>query len=117
MADIDESDTIDPEDFSHQTESGEMKTMFEQKLIKALADLNSFNKIDFSTKNIAEPGAVVSTEIFHFLLGFPCLPLEFENKKIVGISKDSSFYPFLIGKKNGDQFKVNGIDYTILEIN
>lgn len=116
MADIDESDTIDPEDFSHQTESGELKVLFEQKLRKAQADLDAINKIDFSEKKSAETGAIVSTEKFNFFLGLAMVPFEFENKKIVGVSTESSIFPVIQGKKIGDTFAHSDNQYTIIEI-
>ena len=116
MSDIDETDTIDPEDFSHQTEAGELKIVFEQKLKKAQADLEVLRKIDFSPKKTAESGAILTTENFHFLLGFASIPFDFENKKIVGISIDSPIYSFMKGKAKGDKFSYSSNNYQILNI-
>ena len=38
MVDVDESDTIDPEDLSHQSESAESEHIFKQQLSKAKID-------------------------------------------------------------------------------
>ena len=116
MSDLDETDTLDPEDFSHQTEAGELKTVFEQKLSKAQADLEVLRKIDFSKKNIAESGALITTEKFHFFLGVATIPFDFENKKIVGISIDSPIYSFMKGKAKGDRFSYSSNNYQILNI-
>ena len=116
MSDLDETDTLDPEDFSHQTEAGELKTVFEQKLSKAQADLEILRKIDFSPKKNAEPGALITTENFHFFLGFATIPFDFENKKIVGISIDSPIYRFIKGKEKGDTFSYSYNNYQILNI-
>jgi transcription elongation factor GreA len=117
MIDIDENDTIDPEDLSHQTESAELKHLFDQQLIKAEGELESLKRIDFSKKDIAIPGAVVSTESFHFLLGYAAIPFEFEGKRIVGVSVDSPIYPEIRGKKVGDAFSYSNTSYTIKDIN
>jgi hypothetical protein len=117
MVDIDESDTIDPEDLSHQTESAELKHLFDQQMIKAEGELESLKRIDFSKKDIAIPGAVVSTESFHFLLGYAAIPFEFEGKRIVGVSVDSPIYPEIRGKKVGDTFSYSNTSYTIKDIN
>lgn len=116
-ADIDESDTIDPEDLSHQTEAIEMKNLFQQQLIKAENDLETLKKIDFSTKENAVPGALISTENFHFFLGFATVPFDFEGKRIVGVSVESPIYPEIKGKKTGDTFEFSEKKYTIIEIN
>lgn len=116
-ADIDESDTIDPEDLSHQTESIELKNLFQQQLVKAENELDSLKKIDFSKKETAVPGALISTENFHFFLGFATVPFDFEGKRIVGVSVESPIYPEIKGKRTGDTFSYSEKKYTIIEIN
>ncbi|TXI85766.1 MAG: hypothetical protein E6Q37_05700 [Crocinitomicaceae bacterium] len=116
MADIDENDTIDPEDLSHQAESATLKQLFTQKLAKAKADLANLEQVDFSAKTSALPGAVVSTEKFHFVLGYAAIPFEFENKTIVGVSVDSPIFPEIKGKQIGDVFAYSDNTYTIVEI-
>ena len=116
MVDIDETDTIDPEDLSHQSESLEIKNLFEQKLNKAQIELDTLIHMDFSDKKEATSGALVSTENFHFLIGFAAIPFEFEGKRIVGISVDSPIYPSIKGKIAGDSFSYSENNYTILEI-
>lgn len=116
MADIDENDTIDPEDLSHQAESATLKQLFTQKLAKAKADLANLEHVDFSPKTSALPGAVVSTEKFHFVLGYAAIPFEFENKTMVGVSVDSPIFPEIKGKQIGDVFAYSDNTYTIVEI-
>lgn len=116
MVDLDESDTIDPEDFSHQSESHEIKQLFEQKLIKAETDLENLRNMDFREKNSAIPGAVVTTENFNFLLGLATMPFEFEGRQIVGVSTDSPIYPEIKGKMTEDSFSFADKKYTIIEI-
>ena len=50
MVDVDESDTIDPEDLSHQTESMFIEQLFNVKLKKAENDLQLLYKINFDVK-------------------------------------------------------------------
>lgn len=116
-ADLDESDTIDPEDLSHQNESIHLKNVFDQQLAKAETDLASLMKIDFSKKDAAVPGALITTENFHFILGHAVIPFEYEGKRIVGVSVDSPIYPEIKGKHIGDQFTFLEKTYTIIEIN
>jgi len=114
--DLDESDTIDPEDLSHQSEAVELKNLYLAKLLKAQKDLNELTKLDVSGKNIAEAGALVSTENFNFLLGFPTIPFNYCGRKIVGVSVDSPIYPQILGKRVGDDFSFSNNNYKILEI-
>lgn len=116
MIDIDETDTIDPEDLSHQSESLDMKNLFEQKLNKAQIELDTLLHMDFSEKKEAIPGALVTTENFHFLIGFATIPFEFDGKRIVGVSIDSPIYPEIKGKVVGDRFSYSENNYKILAI-
>jgi hypothetical protein len=116
MVDIDESDTLDPEDFSHQHESGEIEQLMLTQLQKAKMDLEALRGIDFSAKSSVEPGAVVITEKFNFLIGFPSIPFDFDGLHLVGVSKASPIYPFMTGKRSGESFKFGDKTYTITEI-
>lgn len=116
VTDIDENDIIDPEDLSHQTESAELKLLFEQQLKKAEADLNLLNTINFTGKETVSPGALVKTEKFNFLIGHAIVPFDFEGMHIVGVSSDSPIYPEMKGKKAGESFSFSGNNYTIIEI-
>lgn len=117
MVDIDETDTIDPEDLSHQTESGEMKQLFEKKLFRAEVELSQLKNLNVDQKSLVEAGAFVATEKFHFFVGHATMPFDFEGKHIIGISVDSPIFPTMKGKGNGDSFSHAGNDYKILEIN
>lgn len=90
---------------------------YKEQLDRAELEMQNLLSMDFSKKNIAVPGAVVSTEIFHFLLGHVMYPFDFEEKRIVGISEESSFYSNIFGKKIGENFSFSFNNYQILEIN
>ena len=108
MVDIDESDTIDPEDRSHQYESGEMEALVRTQLQKARIDFETLKSLDFGNKAIVEPGALVRTEKFNFIVGFPAIPFEYEDLNIVGISEASPIYQFMNGKKVNESFEFGG---------
>jgi hypothetical protein len=116
MVDVDETDTIDPEDLSHQTEAGEMKHLFEKQLFRKEVELEQLKNMNIEQKMLVEAGAYVSTEKFHFFVGHATMPFDFEGKHIVGISVDSPIFPKMKGKYKGDSFSHAGNDYTILDI-
>lgn len=116
MVDLDEGDTIDPEDFSHQYESGEMEQLMLLQLNKARRNLEVLKSIDFGSKSKAASGALVVTDKMALLIGFPVIPFDFEGKHIVGISKDSPMYACLIDKLPGDVISYCGEHYLIEKI-
>ncbi len=116
MVDVDESDTIDPEDLSHQSESMESEQLFKQQLIKAQQDLRTIESIDFSEKRVVEPGAFIQTEKFNFLVACATTPFDFDGLHITGISIESPIYKEMKGLSKGAQFILSGNNYEIKEI-
>ncbi len=51
MVDVDEDDTHDPDDYSHQYESGEMEQLIKVQLNKAKGNMERLKTIDFGEKN------------------------------------------------------------------
>lgn len=116
MVDIDESDTIDPEDFSHQYESQEMEQMLKVQLNRAERGLELLASLDISPKNKIETGAVIQTDNLNFFIGYPTIPFEIRSIRFVGISTGSPIYTLMNGKKEGDTFQYAGTTYNINQI-
>ena len=117
MVDIDEESTHDPEDYSHQYESGELESLVRTQLNKAKVSLSILEDIDFSLTDIVKDGAFVQTEKFNFVIGFPTVPFDINGMHIVGVSKASPIYPFMFGKREGDSFEFSGKKYVIKRVN
>lgn len=113
MVDIDETDTIDPEDFSHQYESKEMEQMLKVQLNRAERGLEVLASLDISPKNKVETGAIIETNSLNFFIGYPTIPFEIEGKRYVGISAGSPIYSLMNGKRIGDTFQYSGTTYNI----
>lgn len=116
MVDLDEGDTMDPEDFSHQYESGELEELIKIQLRKAKLNKDLLQEMDFSPKSRATDGAFVVTNNLNIIVGFPATPFDFEGYHIVGISKDAPLYPFIEGKSEGATFDYAGRNYEIKNI-
>jgi len=114
--DIDEEETHDPEDYSHQFESQELEQLIKVQLNKAKSDLQFLKTIDFGPKNTVTSGALVKTNKMIFFVGFPTVPFDAGDDHIVGISLSSPIYPIMAKKKAGDNFTFSGIDYNIESI-
>jgi len=116
MVDVDESDTIDPEDLSHQTESMLTEQLFKVKLQKAENDLRLLDQINFDSKTMVEPGAFIKTEMFHFVIATATIPFDLDGMHIIGLSSESPIYLEMKGLLKGDKFNFSDKSYTILEI-
>ena len=115
-SDLDENDTLDPEDYSTQTVSNVMVDLLKEQVAKTKKDLERIKQIDFSLKEEAMVGALVTTDMFNFFLGVATVPFLYEHKQIVGVSVSAPIFVNIIGKKVGDTFTFSGHLYTIHSI-
>jgi hypothetical protein len=113
LANIDEDNTLDPEDYSNQTVSKEMKMLLQKQLDKSQFDFEKVKNMDFSEKSEAVVGALVTTDMFNFILGVATTPFLFGNMQIVGVSTEAPIFSSLLGKKEGDSFQFTGHQYNI----
>ncbi len=112
-SDLDENDTLDPEDYSTQTVSNVMVDLLKEQIAKTEKDLERIKQIDFSAKEEATVGALVTTDMFNFFLGVATVPFLYNNKQIVGVSVNAPIFVNIKGKKAGDSFTFSGHLYTI----
>jgi len=112
-ADIDENETRDPEDFSRQTESGEMARRFKFKILKAQNDLEYLEKLEVHTGNEIAEGSLVVTDSLIFFVGISIQPIDQEGRHIVSISTKSPIYTTMRGLKAGDNFAYANRSYHI----
>jgi hypothetical protein len=115
-SDLDENDTLDPEDYSTQTVSNVMVDLLKEQIAKTEKDLERIQSIDFSLKEEAAVGALVTTDMFNFFLGVATVPFLYDHKQIVGISVSAAIFVNIKGKKVGDSFTFSGHQYNIHEI-
>ena len=112
-SDLDENDTLDPEDYSTQTVSNVMVDLLKEQIAKTEKDLERIQSIDFSAKDEATVGSLVTTDMFNFFLGVATVPFLYDHKQIVGVSVSAPIFVNIKGKKVGDSFTFSGHQYNI----
>lgn len=115
--DIDEEDVLDKEDYSHQDESSEMRELLQQQLIKAVADHNRLEQIDFSQKDSIVDGSFVETNNLTFILSIATTPFVINEKQFIGISNEAPILTSMKDKNIGDEFSYGSNNYKIVSIN
>lgn len=100
--DLDEHDTIDLDDQSHQADIQDMEMEIAQKLKMELNDLKHIQSLSNRTADSFKEGAVVETEQAIFFVGFAFAPVDFDTRKILGISMEAPAFHVNEGKKKGD---------------
>lgn len=116
-ADMDETDTKDPEDFSQQSYYTDYALELKVQVAKAQESLNLLEHL--STQAMCtqvEPGALVFTDKYVFYISIGSEPFELDGKQVVGLSPQAPLYAVMRGKKKGDRFAYGRHSYEILAI-
>lgn len=116
LVDIDETDSNDLGDYSHQDEIAEMNGLMDLQLEKAENEKLKLRSIDFSTKTKIGVGAIVRTDRFTFIIGIATLSFDVDGIQCVGISLDAPIYAIMKDKKVGESFSFAGNNYKIKSI-
>ena len=87
--------------------------MLKEQIAKTEKDLERIQSIDFSAKDEATVGSLVTTDMFNFFLGVATVPFLYDHKQIVGVSVSAPIFVNIKGKKVGDSFTFSGHQYNI----
>ncbi len=115
-SDMDEDDTLDPDDYARQTEAKDMQLRFEQMLNAAKQNLAFIQSEAGGTHSQAEEGAIVETGDHFFFLGSNVPHFEFDGKEVYCVTKETPVYKSIIGKNVGDQIQVGNQKAEITHI-
>lgn len=115
-SDLDEESTLDLDDYSFQDQSRDSARNLSLRIEKMKNELDKFINLDFSPKAIVEPGALVLTDSFNFMIGIAVPQFQHNGKTYMGLNVDAPVYGVIAGKKIGDSAEFNGKTYKILEV-
>lgn len=115
-SDIDEEDTIDPDDLSRQSEAKDMQLGLENKLSKEKQVVKTL--LNFKDKQVLtlQNGALVETDKMYIYVGVVTHPIEIGGKKLLSISQKAPIMNLLKDKKAGDTIKIGSLIHTIKSI-
>lgn len=115
-ADIDEDNTLDPEDYSHQTEAKEMQLRFQEKLKEEQAILDFLETHKNRVIHTVESGALIETEAHYIFIGVSVRSTNVNNKDALSVSEKAPIVNSLKGKEVGEKIVIGDKEYTILGI-
>ncbi|MFM2229138.1 MAG: hypothetical protein RL607_396 [Bacteroidota bacterium] len=115
-SDIDDDDTMDPEDLSRQAEASDMQLRFEQLLCQAKEQEFFLMDHDDVLHEIVIPGALVETDSHYIYMGISIPAFTLEKKTVLTISEKAPAYSGMRGKKAGDTIEIGEKLYKILSI-
>lgn len=115
-ADLDEEAVIDADDLSHQSQSTEAARNVYAQLEEAQQQLDAFRKIQPEGVSVIMDGSIVITNQANLVIGLSVKDFEWKGARFVGISTKAPVFSVLAGKREGDSFRFNEIDYVIEQI-
>lgn len=115
-SDMDEDDTLDPEDYSHQGEAREMKMRMEQLLLKESKNLELIEKcLSIENEEVAF-GALLDLDSKYIFVGVSIHPFSFEGKEVYSISTEAPIFQLIKGKKVNELIELGTNSYIIKSI-
>lgn len=115
-SDIDENDSIDPEDFSHQDEAKEMQLRYEQILVQAKNNLDFLETYKNKETSKIELGSLIETEDLYIFIGISLQQFMLNGKNVIAISEDAPIYNSIKEKTIGEKITIGTIENSILSI-
>ena len=115
-SDIDENDSIDPEDFSHQDEAKEMQLRYEQILVQAKNNLDFLETYKNKDTTKIEVGSLIETEDLYIFIGISLQQFKLNGKNVIAISEEAPIYNSIKEKTIGEKITIGTIENTIISI-
>jgi len=115
-SDIDENDSMDPEDFSHQDEAKEMQMRYEQIVLQEKNNLELLENFKTKISSKIENGALIDTEDLYIFIGISLQQFELNGKKVLTISEQAPIYNTIKDKNIGDKITIGSTENTIVSI-
>ncbi len=115
-SDLDEDDTIDREDYSHQSEAKDMELRLGQLLIVENDKLKWLEKHEDFLDERNQAGKIVITQDYIFLLGISMAEFPLENKKCIAISETAPLYKTIMNLNSGDSFMMGNSEEKVEKV-
>ena len=115
-SDLDENDSSDPEDFSHQDEAKDMQLRYEQMIIQTKNNLEFLAQCKNKICTSIETGALIETENLYLFIGISLPQFELNNKKVISITEQAPIFNLIKEKSLGKKIVIGTTENTILAI-
>ena len=115
-SDMDEDNTLDPDDYARQNEAKDMQLRFEKMLKQAKQNLKFLEDSKLETKEIAEAGALLETNKNYLFIGVSVPAFKLGDKDVISFSEDAPIYKNVKGKTSGETIEMGSNNFEIKNI-
>lgn len=103
----------DEDDQSHHVQSIEISDKIEEHAQIHVEHLNTLSQLSFEPTDIVQPGAVVKVNDRYLVVAVSEPPFTVDGIDFLGISIQAPIYAQLSGKKAGESFEFNKMNFSI----
>jgi hypothetical protein len=116
-SDMDEDNTLDPDDYARQNEAKDMQLRFQKMLNQTQQNLKFLEEAKADIKENAEVGALIETDKNYLFIGVSVPVFQLEDKEVISFSEDAPIFKSVKNKKIGDIFEIGKNKFEIKQIN
>lgn len=116
-SDLDENQTLDPEDYARQSEAKDMQLRYEKLLKIAKQNLQILEKSTSEVHTEIEVGTLIETDKNYIFVGVSVPVFKYAEKDVISVSEDAPIFKTLKSKKTGDAVEFGKNTLKIISFN
>lgn len=115
-SDMDEDNTLDPDDYARQTEAKDMQLRFQKMLNEAKKNLKFLEDSKTEKKESVESGTLIETNKNFLFIGISVPVFKYEDKDVISFSEEAPIFKNIKGKKVGESVEIGKNKFEIKKI-
>lgn len=115
-SDLDEDQTLDPEDYARQNEAKDMQLRYEKMLNAANLNLKVLENAKSEIHKEIKIGTLIETDKSYIFVGISIPAFKFDGKDVISVSEDAPVFKNLKSKKIGDTVEFGNTNFEIKSI-
>ena len=114
---MDEDNTLDPDDYARQNEAKDMQLRYENMLKSAKHNLNFLEDSKTKINDKIEAGTVIETDRTYIFVGVSVPIFKYAEEAVISVSESAAIFKTLKAKKIGENLEFGKNSFKILKIN
>ena len=114
---MDEDNTLDPDDYARQNEAKDMQLRYENMLKSAKHNLKFLEDSKIKVNDKIEAGTVIETDKTYIFVGISLPVFKYEGKDVISVSEEAPVFQNLKSKTLGDTLELGNNNFKIISFN
>ena len=114
---MDEDNTLDPDDYARQNEAKDMQLRYEKLLLTAQKNWNILEKAKSENYTEIEIGTLIETDKNYIFVGVSVPIFKYAEKDVISVSEDAPIFKTLKSKKIGENLEFGKNIFKIISFN